>query len=95
MNANTLRASQVALVVKNLPVNAGAIRDVGLIPGWGRSPGEEHGNTLQYSCLENSMDGGAWWFTVCGVAESHMTEQLTLSHSLPVQAPTAHCTIGQ
>ena len=66
-----------------------------LIPGLGRSPGEGIGNTLQYSCLENSMDGGAWWFTVCGVAESHMTEQLTLSHSLPVQAPTAHCTIGQ
>ena len=69
MNANTLRASQVALVVKNLPVNAGAIRDVGLIPGWGRSPGEEHGNTLQYSCLENSMDRGAWWVTDHGVAK--------------------------
>ena len=70
MNANTLRASQVALVVKNLPVNAGAIRDVGLIPGWGRSPGEEHGNTLQYSCLENSMDRGAWWVTDHRVANS-------------------------
>ena len=69
MNANTLRASQVALVVKNLPVNAGAIRDVGLIPGWGRSPGEEHGNTLQYSCLENSMDRAAWWAPVYRVAK--------------------------
>jgi len=70
MNANRLRASQVALVVKNLPVNAGAIRDVGLIPGWGRSPGEEHGNTLQYSCLENPMERAAWWAPVYRVAKS-------------------------
>ena len=70
MNANRLRASQVALVVKNLPVNAGAIRDVGVIPGWGRSPGEGNGTPLQYSCLENPMDGGDWWATVHGVAES-------------------------
>ena len=70
MNANRLRASQVALVVKNLPVNAGAIRDVGLIPGWGRSPGEEHGNTLQYSCLENPMERAAWWAPVHWVAKS-------------------------
>ena len=46
-------ASQVALVVKNLPANAGDVRDVGSIPGPGRSPGEGHGNPLQYSCLEN------------------------------------------
>ena len=70
MNANRLRASQVALVVKNLPVNAGAIRDVGLIPGWGRSPGEEHGNTLQYPCLENPMERAAWWAPVYRVAKS-------------------------
>ena len=57
-------ASQVALVVKNPPVNAGDVRDAGLIPGLGRSPGVGHGNPLQYSCLENSMDGGAWWATV-------------------------------
>ena len=50
-----LRASQVALVVKNLPANAGDIRDVGSIPVSGRSPGEEHGNPLQYACLENPM----------------------------------------
>ena len=49
-------ASQVALVVKNLPANAGDIRVVGLIPGWGRSLGGGHGNPLQYSCLENPMD---------------------------------------
>ena len=54
-------ASLVALVVKNLPVNAGDIKDMGLIPGLGRSPREENGNPLQYSCLENSMDRGAWW----------------------------------
>jgi len=47
--------------------NAG---DLGLIPGLGRSPGEGNGNPLQYSCLENSMDGGAWWATVHGVAKS-------------------------
>ena len=45
--------SQVALVIKNLPANAGDLRDTGSIPGWGRSPGEVHGNPLQYSCLEN------------------------------------------
>ena len=57
-------ASQVALVVKNPPANAGDIRDMGSIPGSGRSPGEGHGNPLQYSCLENPMDRGAWWATV-------------------------------
>ena len=51
-------ASQVALVVRNLPANARDIRDVSLIPGSGRSPGEESGNPLQYSCLENPRDGG-------------------------------------
>ena len=50
----------MVLVVKNLPANAGDVRDVGSIPGWGRSPGEEHGNPFLYSCLENPMDRGAW-----------------------------------
>ena len=63
------RASQVALVVKN-PASAGDIRDMGLIPGSGRSPGGEHGNPLLYSCLENSMDRGTWWSTVHGVTKS-------------------------
>jgi len=58
-------------VVKNLPANAGDGRDVGLIPRTGRSPGEGNGNPLQYSCLENLMDRGAWR------AESDMTEQLS------------------
>ena len=47
--------------------NAG---DPGSIPGWGRSPGEGNGNPLQYSCLENPMDGEAWWATVHGVTKS-------------------------
>ena len=54
-------------VVKNLPANA---RDAGLIPGSGRSPGEGNGNPFQYSCLENSMDRGAWRATVHGVTRS-------------------------
>ena len=59
-NTVTLWASQMALVVKKLPANAGDIRDVGLIPGSGRSPGTGHSNPLQYSGQENSMDRGAW-----------------------------------
>ena len=54
-------------MVKNLPANAGDIKDVGLIPGSGRSPGGGHGMSLQYSCLENPMDRGAWWATVHSV----------------------------
>ena len=46
------------------------VGDLGSIPGLGRSPGEGNGNLLQYSCLENPMDGGAWWATVHGVAKS-------------------------
>ena len=61
-------------MVKNLPANAGYIKDVGSIPGSGRSPGGGHGNPLQYSCLENPMDRRAWWLTVHRVAESDMTE---------------------
>ena len=53
-------ASQVVLVVKNLPANAGDIRDTGSIPASGRFPGGRHGNPLQYYCLENPMDRGAW-----------------------------------
>ena len=61
---------QVALVVKNLPANAGDSRDAGSIPWLARSPGVENGNPLQYSCLENSMDRRAWWATVHGVKKS-------------------------
>ena len=56
--------------VKNQPVNTGDVRDVGLISGWGRFPGERHGNSLQYSCLENPVERGAWWATVYGVTKS-------------------------
>ena len=62
-------ASQVLLVVKNPPANAGDIRDMGSVPGSERSPGEGKGNPLQYSCLQNPMDRGAWWATVHGTTK--------------------------
>ena len=55
-----MKASQVELVVKNLSASARDMRDAGLIPGLGRSPGAGHGNPLQYSCLENPMNKEAW-----------------------------------
>ena len=61
--------SQEMLLVKNLPANARDVRDAGLIPGLGRSSGGGYGNPLQYSCLENPMDRGAWWATINGVAK--------------------------
>ena len=61
-------ASSVAQMVKNLPGKDG--KDLGSIPGSGRSPGGGNGNPLQYSCLENPMDGGAWCAAVNGVAKS-------------------------
>ena len=64
------QASQVALVVKNPPAKAEDIRNVGLIPGSGRSAGGGHGNSLQYSCLEKPMDSEAWQATVHGVSQS-------------------------
>ena len=64
----------MTVVIKNLPANAGDIRDVGSIPGLGRSSEEGNGNSLQYSCLENPIERGAWQATVHGVAESDMTE---------------------
>ena len=57
----------LAQAVKNLSNNAG---DLGLIPGWEKSLGEGNSNPLQYSCLENSMNRGAWWVTVYGVTKS-------------------------
>ena len=62
-------ASQVAAVGKNLLANAGDIRDLSSIPGSGRSPGEGNGNPLQYSCLGNPKDRGAWVTTVHRVAK--------------------------
>ena len=65
-------------MVKNLPAKAEDAKDVDLIPGLGRSPGEGNGNPLQYSCLENSTDRGDWWaITHAGHKESDMTERLT------------------
>ena len=64
LNLCIIRASQAALVVKNLIANAGDIKDAGSVPGWGRSPGGGHDNPLQYSYLENPMDRRAWWATV-------------------------------
>ena len=57
-------------MVKNLPANAGDIRDAGSVPGSGGSPGGGHGNPLQYSCLENSVARGAWQATVHKVAKN-------------------------
>ena len=62
--------SHVVLIVKHLPANAGDIRDASSIPGSGRSLGGEHGNPLQYSCLGNSMERGAWRATVHGVIKN-------------------------
>ena len=61
---------QMELVVKNPPANAGELRDASSISGSGRSPGGGNGNPLQYSCLENPMDRGAWWATVHRVTKS-------------------------
>ena len=62
----------MALELKNPCANAGDRRYAGSIPGLGRSPGGGHGNPLQYSCLENPMDTGAWQATVHGVAKSQI-----------------------
>ena len=62
--------------LKRLPSSACNVGDLGLIPGLGRFPGEGNGNPLQCSCLENPMDGGAWWATVHGVAESDTAKRL-------------------
>ena len=63
-------ASQVAIMVKNLPVNAGDIRDTGSIPELGRCPGRGHGNPLPYPCLENPMNRRAWYAIVHRVPKS-------------------------
>ena len=78
-----LWASQVVLLVKNLPANAGDIRNAGLISGSRRFPGRGRGNPLQYSCLENSMNRGAWWTTVHMVIKSwtQLKQQHTHTHA--------------
>ena len=64
----------MVLVVKNPSANAGDLKDAGLIPGLGRSPGEGYSNPLQYFCLENPVDRGAWRSTIHRVVEPDMTE---------------------
>ena len=85
-------ASQMVLVVKSPPANAGDARDTDSIPGSGRSPGGGNCNPLQYSCLENAMDRGAWWATVHRVSKSqtrlkrlsmHMTRFFLLAWRFP------------
>ena len=72
---------QVVLVVKDLSANVGDVRDVGSIPGLGRSPGEGHGNPLQYSCLKNPMDRGAWRATVHRVTQSQTRLKRLSTHA--------------
>ena len=78
-------------MVKKPLANAGDIRDTGSVPELGRSPGEGHSGPLQYSCLENPMDRGAWRATVHGVAESQ-TGLSEFAHTLAIQAPGLVCT---
>ena len=72
----------MALVVKNLPASAGDLRDMGSIPGLGRSPGGGRGNPLQYSCLENPMDRGVWWATVHRVTKNQTRLKRQHTHTL-------------
>ena len=78
-------------MVKNPPANAGAAGDLGSIPGSGRSPGRGNGNSLQYSCVENPMDRGAWQAMVHGVAKS----QTRLSDSFFLCVRLLLGTLGQ
>ena len=66
----TTWASHVALVVKNSPVNAGDLRDEGMIPRSGKPPGRGYSNPLQYSCLENPMDRAVWWVSEWDITEA-------------------------
>ena len=83
-------ASHVAQMVKNPPANAGDIRDTGLIPGLGRSPGGEHGNPL-YSCLENPKDRGAWQATVHRVTKRWTWLKQLSMHAIQVYILPPKC----
>ena len=74
-------AFQVPLVIKNPPAKAGDLRDAGSIPGSGRSLGGGHSNPLQYSCLENSMDRGAWWASIYRVTKCWTPLQQLSTHT--------------
>ena len=88
------------LVVNNLPANAGNIRDLGSIPWSGRSPGGGHGNPLQYSCLENLMDRGAWQAIVHRVAQSQTLLKRLSTHAqkwnllMAIENTTYLCGVG-
>ena len=85
LNSTKSGASQVALMVKSWPANAGNVTDLGSIPGSGRCPGGGHGRPLQYSCLENFMDRGAQWASVHRVAKSQTWLQWLGTHTLKVK----------
>ena len=68
-------------MVKNLPAKAGDIKEVGLIPGSGRSPGGRHSNPFQYSCLKNPMDRGTWWATVHRITKSWTRLKRLIMHA--------------
>ena len=81
----------MAPVVKNLAANARVIRDASSIPGSGRSPGGAHGNPLQYCCLENPMDRGAWQVTVHRVAKSWLLLKWLSRHKSISDSPKCSC----
>ena len=92
-------ASQVVLVVKNPPANTGDIRDADSVPGLRRSPGGEHGIPLQYSCLENLINRGAWWATAHMVTMSQTQSKQLSMHTricprVLVTFPESFCRIG-
>ena len=78
-------------MVKNLPVNAGDVRDAGSIPGSGRSPGGGHGNPLRYSCLENPMDRGAWQAILHRLVKSWIQLKRLSIHACILTADSCCC----
>ena len=84
--SQTRLSTAVVLGVQNMRASAQEERDTGLTPGLGRSPGEGHGNPLQYSCLENPLDRGAWWVTVHGVTKSWTRLSNLAQHRLKKKA---------
>ena len=82
---SSLGAAEAALAVKNPPANAGDAREVGSIPGSGRSPGVGYGNPLLYSCPDNPIDRGGWRATVCRVAKSQTRLKQFSMHVLSLQ----------
>ena len=79
---NSVICNNTALVLKNLPASAGDVKDVGSIPGLGRSPGRGQGSPLHYSCLENPMNRGAWWAIVHSVTKRWTGLKQLSTHSM-------------